>query len=279
MKNLTFIILAALSIVSFKMAAVTGYPFTVNTKGDGSQAILFIPGFASSGNVWEATINALPSNYKSYSFTMAGFAGVPAQANSSVKYWEAQIVQYIHDLNIEKPIIIGHSMGGAMAMAIASDYPDLVKKIIVVDALPCLPVMMNPNFRSVENINCDEMVKNMMSMPNKEFLDQQKNSVARLVADTSRYSTITNWGVNSDRETFAKIYCEISNIDLRSDINKIKCPSLVLLESYFKLMKPNIEEQYKNLKNVNLQYADKGLHFIIYDDQEWYLRQVLNFLQ
>lgn len=76
MKNLTFIILASLSIVSFKMAALTGYPFTVNTKGDGSQAILFIPGFASSGNVWEATMNALPANYKSYSFTMAGFAGV-----------------------------------------------------------------------------------------------------------------------------------------------------------------------------------------------------------
>ena len=34
--------------------------------------------------------------------------------------------------NIEKPILIGHSMGGGLALAIASDYPELIKKIIAV---------------------------------------------------------------------------------------------------------------------------------------------------
>ncbi len=58
----------------------------------------------------------------------------------------------------------------------------------------------------------------------------------------------------------------------------IKCPSLILLEAYFKNVKPAIEEQYKNLKNANVQYADKGLHFIMYDDKEWYFKQLNNFL-
>lgn len=39
-----------------------------------------------------------------------------------------------------------------------------------------------------------------------------------------------------------------------------------------------MEAQFKNLKDVNLQYASKGSHFIMYDDTEWYLSQLSNFI-
>lgn len=51
-----------------------------------------------------------------------------------------------------------------------------------------------------------------------------------------------------------------------------------LSESYFVSLKPSIEAQYKNLKNANFQYSTKGLHFIMYDDKEWYFNQLNNFL-
>lgn len=74
------------------------------------------------------------------------------------------------------------------------------------------------------------------------------------------------------------MYCDFSNTDLREKISNIKCPNLILLESYFAYMKPNIEAQYKNLPGSNLQYASKGLHFIMYDDTDWYLMQLDKFL-
>ena len=75
------------------------------------------------------------------------------------------------------------------------------------------------------------------------------------------------------------MFCDFSNTDLRDKIATIKCPSLILLEAYFVNMKPAIEAQYKNLKNANLQYANKGLHFIMYDDKDWYLAQLTNFIK
>jgi pimeloyl-ACP methyl ester carboxylesterase len=39
------------------------------------------------------------------------------------------IATYIKNNKIEKPVIIGHSMGGGLAMAIAADYPELVVKL------------------------------------------------------------------------------------------------------------------------------------------------------
>lgn len=74
------------------------------------------------------------------------------------------------------------------------------------------------------------------------------------------------------------MYCDFMNTDLREKIKKIECPTLVLLESNVKNIKDLIENQYKNLAKANFHYADKGLHFIMYDDKDWYFEQLANFL-
>jgi pimeloyl-ACP methyl ester carboxylesterase len=209
---------------------------------------------------------------------MAGFAEVKAQPNATFTNWETSIVNYIKENKIEKPILIGHSMGGGLALAIASDYPELIEKIIVVDALPCLAALMNPTFKAVEKTDCSAMINQMTSATNEQFYQMQKMSIPRLVADTSKQELVVGWSVKSDRRTFAEMYCDFSNTDLREKIKTIKCPSLILLEEYFKNVKPAIEEQYKNLKTANLQYSNKGLHFIMYDDKEWYFSQLNNFI-
>lgn len=265
---------------SFSNHKVSGntYPFKVEKSGQGNQSIIFIPGFASSGDVWNGTKSQFEKNYTCYTLTMAGFAGVPSQGDITFINWENSIANYIKDNKIEKAILVGHSMGGALALAIAADYPQLVKKIVVVDALPCLAAMSNPDFKSKENNDCSAMVKQITSMSDDQFYQMQKMTIPRLVADTSKQAMIVDWSVKSDRKTFAEMYCDFSNTDLREKIKNIQCPSLILLESYFANFKPTIREQYTNLKNANLQYADKGLHFIMYDDTDWYLAQLNNFI-
>jgi hypothetical protein len=68
------------------------------------------------------------------------------------------------------------------------------------------------------------------------------------------------------------------NTDLRVKIGTVNCPALILLEPDFKNVSAAVEDQYKNLKTADLQYAGKGLHFIMYDDREWYLAQLNKFI-
>jgi len=257
------------------------YPFEVQITGKGSQSIIFIPGFACSGKVWDETKVMYEKNYTCYTLTMAGFAEVPPQsqpAKSTFYSWEKSIAIYIQQNKIDKPIIIGHSMGGGLAMALAADYPDLISKIIVVDALPCLSALMNPSFEVKENNDCGAMVSQMTSVTNEQFYQMQKQSIPRLLADTSKQERVVEWSITSDRPTFAEMYCDYSNTDLRTKIAAITCPALILLESQFANLKPAINEQFKNLKTANLQYASKGLHFIMYDDKEWYDSQLNSFI-
>jgi len=280
MKKYILIIALLFSALCVNVFAQTkSYPFEVIKTGKGKQSIIFIPGFASSGEVWNETKAAFEKDFTCYTLTMAGFAGVKPQPNPSFENWKAGIANYIKDNKIDKPILVGHSMGGGLALAIASDYPDLIGKIVVVDALPCLAALSDPSFKSKENNDCSPMVTQMAAMNETQFYDMQKQTMPRLLQDSSKLEMVVDWSVKSDRKTFSEVYCDFFNIDLRERISAIKCPSLILLESYFINLKPAIEGQYEKLKTAKFQYADKGLHFIMYDDKDWYLAQLNNFIK
>lgn len=280
MKKITFllIILLFFAAVCNIFGQEKTYPFEVKKSGKGKQSLILIPGFASSGDVWNETTAKFEKDFTCYTLTMAGFAGAKPDADASFKDWEKGIATYIKNNKIEKPVIIGHSMGGGLAMAIAADYPELVGKIVIVDTLPCLAALSNPNFTSRENNDCSPIINKFTAMTDEQFLQMQAQSIPRLLADTSMQDTVIGWSMKSDRKTFAKMYCDFSNTDLRETLKNIQRPSLVLLESYFALMKPAIEAQYAHLKNATYQYSTKGLHFIMYDDKEWYFNQLNNFL-
>lgn len=279
MKKLTIAIILLLFLaLCYNVFGQTGnYPFDVKISGKGKQSLILIPGFACSGEVWTDTRGLLEKDYTCYTLTMAGFAGVAAQSNPSFSGWEKAVAAYIEKNKLVKPVIIGHSMGGGLAMAIAADYPELISKIIVVDALPCLAALMNPAFKTNEHNDCGPVVDKYSKIPDDQFYKIQKQSIPQLLADTSKQELVVSWSVKSDRKTFAEMYCDFSNTDLREKISGIRCPALILLESYFVNFTPAINEQFRNLKTANLQYSTKGLHFIMYDDKDWYQKQVLSF--
>lgn len=256
----------------------TAFPFEVHKTGNGKNAILFIPGFGCSGEVWNETLPLFTKNFTCYTFTMAGFAGTPAAGSPSFRQWEQGIARFIQDEQLEKPIIVGHSMGGAMAMALAADYPALIAQIVVVDALPCLPALMNPSFASVEKTDCTAIEQQILSVSQDQFYQMQKLSIQQMLADTARWEKVVNWTVKSDRQTFASMYCDFMNIDLRKTLTNIQCPALILLEPGFASVKTSIQDQYKELHNATMAYATKGLHFIMYDDTNWYNQQLQQFI-
>ena len=273
------LVAAIMALLSFSIQAQNVPSFSVRKSGNGKQAVILIPGYSCSGRVWNETLKNISAKNTCYVITFAGFAGQKPQANPEYKQWEDDLAAYIKKNKIEKPVIIGHSLGGVMAYMLAADYPELVSKFIIVDALPCLSAMFNPAFVSQEQNDCSGIVSKFKSMDDKGFLSMQKQSIPSLMSDTTMRDTVINWGLISDRNTLGLIYCQFINTDVRAKLANIKCPSLVLLESNFKNYNDAIQKQFAGLKNTSLKYADKGLHFIMYDDKDWYLAQVNEFLK
>ncbi|HUH25126.1 MAG TPA: hypothetical protein VLY87_00735 [Flavobacterium sp.] len=77
---------AILSIVVFLFSVLMyaqEYPFVFTKSGERNQVLIFIPGFASSGDVWDETVDVLNNDYTCYKLT---FAGVEPQEKASFEY-------------------------------------------------------------------------------------------------------------------------------------------------------------------------------------------------
>lgn len=248
--------------------------FQIDVKGSSEEHIILIPGFSCSGDVWQATVDQLKDNYTCHILTMAGFAGAPANEASDWNYWTNEIADYINVQKMEKATVVGHSLGGMMALELASSYPELIKEILIVDALPCLTALNNPAFESDENVDCSASINMMVNQSEAQFETMQKSSVGYMCTNASKHEEIVSWALQSDRATLGKLFCELSNLDLRNQLDQIKCPATILLEAPFKALEPVIAKQYEKLDNVQLAFAPQGLHFVMYDAPEWYKEQV-----
>ena len=125
----------------------------VTVHGTGPDVVL-IPGLSSSPEVWNSTMEALPG-YRYHVVHVAGFAGRQAGANRSgevVAPVAEEIARYIREAGLERPAIVGHSLGGAWAMMIASRHPELASRIMVVDMMPFMAALFGGPTATPESV-------------------------------------------------------------------------------------------------------------------------------
>ncbi|MEP6926577.1 MAG: alpha/beta hydrolase [Ginsengibacter sp.] len=257
--------------------------FKVEIYGNG-QPVILIPGYACSGDVWKATVDNLKTKYQLHVLTLAGFAGVAAIDTPILKTVKNDLIQYVKDNHLNKPLLIGHSLGAFMSLWAASEEPSLFSKIICVDGVPFISAISNPSITS-EGIkknpvyNAEGAANNFKNMSAKQFEDNQYKAMLSMVSDTAHARLIAQWAVASDRKTLGYTFVEMSTTDLRKEIAKINIPVLVLGSTYGtkEMSQKILSEQYKLLSNKKILIASTK-HFIMYDDPLWFREQVKNFL-
>ncbi|APL93100.1 alpha/beta fold hydrolase [Sphingobium indicum] len=107
----------------------------VTVRGAGRDVVL-IAGLASGPGLWNGVVGALPG-YRWHLVHVRGFAGLPADANASgplVQPLADEIARYIAAAGLDRPAIVGHSMGGTLAMMLG--LKGLAGRLMVVDMLP-----------------------------------------------------------------------------------------------------------------------------------------------
>lgn len=258
--------------------------FRVEVSGKGKPVIL-IPGYSCSGDVWKETVAHLKDRYECHVITIAGYAGVPKIDTPVLKTVRNELIRYVQTKKINKPMLIGHSLGAFMSLWVSSEAPDLFGKIICVDGLPFISAMqdttanaevlkMNPQF------NAEAVAANFEQLPDSNYISNMTRSMLYQVNDTARAKQIATWSYQCNRRTLGYTIVEISTTDLRTAIAKIKQPVLVLGSLYGTEANSYsvLNHQYKNVPNKTIEVANSK-HFIMYDVPEWFYAKVDAFLQ
>ncbi|WP_192823122.1 alpha/beta fold hydrolase [Rufibacter sp. LB8] len=261
--------------------------FKVVKTGKGP-AMILIPGLNSAGEVWDETVKHYQKNFTCYVLTLPGFAGQPAvKTDHFLNSVRDEIITYVQENKLKKPVLVGHSLGGYLVLALNVKAPELFGKTVVVDGLPFIGAAQNPT-ATLESIKpmADQM-KKQMATPNPIAQKQQEASMGTMAKDSIHIKKIIEWGRKSDYATTGQAMYEMYTSDLRKDIVAIKSPVLVLGAWYGykdygvtrEMTTNTFKMQFANLPSADIKVADTAKHFIMYDEPIWMFAQMDAFLK
>lgn len=252
------------------------------------EPVLMIPGLNSGGDVWRETCQALQPQVQCHVVTLPGFAGQPAVAGDAfLEPMRDRLLAYIADRDLKHPAVIGHSLGGVLALQMAIAQPQAIGKLVIVDSLPYLAATRNPAATptSVAPIAA-QMRTGMLAMDSASYLAQTEASVANMAQAPARIDTLKGWSRSSDRHATADAMHDMMVTDLRDQLVALKSPTLVLGSwAAYKPMgateqstRAIFASQYAKLPGVDIRMSEAGYHFLMWDDATWLQNQIRSFL-
>jgi len=103
--------------------------------GQGSP-LLILHGFMGTLDNWHSLANQFGNTNLVYALDQRNHGKSAHSSRHTLALMVADVKLFIDTHQLQKVSIIGHSMGGKVAMQFALDYPNLVDKLIVVDIAP-----------------------------------------------------------------------------------------------------------------------------------------------
>ncbi len=247
--------------------------------GSGKPLIL-IAGLASDSQSWLPVIDGLSKHNRLIIFDNRGIGRSPLDNKGiTVQKMTDDCVELMEYLNLPSASILGHSMGGMIAMDLAIRYPDKVDKLILEATSPCI------SMRNKELFN--DWVTYLKSGMEKElwfrnmyywifspafFKDEEMlNQAVQMAVD---------YPYPQSAKSFENQVNAVSVFNYISEISKIQSPTLVMFGQE-DLLFSELETAvlFKDLSNSNTIIIPKAAHSIHIDNPEGFTKAVVDFLR
>jgi pimeloyl-ACP methyl ester carboxylesterase len=278
-------------IVVFSISSAIAEPvsdrITVTVRGQGPDVIL-IPGLASSSAVWDSTATRFEGRCRLHIFQVAGFAGSLPRANAQgpvVQPTVDAIDAYIRTNKLNKPKVIGHSIGGLMGMLLAVQHPEDVSSLMIVDSLPFFSVLFGANDTTAVAPQAAAMRDHIIAETQDAYAQGETQFMQIAVKSPAGRQRAIKWAVTSDKSVVARAMYEDMTTDLRPKLREIKVPVTVLYpwDALASIPQPASDalyrENYASLPNKTFARIDGSFHFIMLDQPELFAAQAEAFLK
>jgi pimeloyl-ACP methyl ester carboxylesterase len=201
---------------------------SVVASGKGSPVIL-IPGLSSPRAVWDGVVPTLARDHRVYVVQVNGFGGDAPGANLGPGILDG-VVADLHALIAKERIagtaVIGHSMGGLVALMLAKAHPADAGKLMIVDSLPFIGTLFAPT-ATVAMV--EPQAKAMRDMQAASYGKPASDAVAtatanRLALKPGSRAQVAAWFTAADPRVSAQAMYEDMTTDLRPAMNGIATP-------------------------------------------------------
>lgn len=204
---------------------------SVVTLGEAGSPVILIPGLASPRAVWDGVAPELAKSHRVYLVQVNGFGGDAAGDNDKPGLLDAitaDLAGYIAAHKIERPAIVGHSMGGMLAMMLATRHPESVGRVMVVDALPFFSLIFGPT-ATVEGARpfAEQARARTLATPPAAPVTTDPGGIWSNRVDGR--IRVANWAAKADPRVSGQAIYEMMTTDWRPELAKLRARPFTIL--------------------------------------------------
>ncbi|HEX8239147.1 MAG TPA: alpha/beta hydrolase [Allosphingosinicella sp.] len=261
--------------------------FSVVVEGKGPD-VLLIPGLSTPREVWDGARTALAGRYRLHLVQLNGFGGSPAGANADGEILApaaAELERYIEANRLDRPAIVGHSLGGLLGLLLAERAPDKVGRLMAVDSLPFAGALAGPAATAESLKPQAAAMRDMMAAPATP--EQRSAAAARIAAALARTPAardrVASWVAAADPKVAAEMTYEGFTTDARPRLAALHVPVTVLYawnegtlpEAQARAL---FEGAWAPAPRVRFQPVADSFHFVMLDQPDRFADLLREFL-
>lgn len=224
-------------------------------QGSGPLTLVFLHYFGGSAREWQGVMNQLSDAYRCIAVDLRGHGDSDAPSTGyAVDDMADDVADLLHTRGVEKFVLVGHSMSGKVALALASRQPVGLQSLLLVSPSPPVPEPIPTNERQKlltgygQRSAAEQMLKNTTAIPVSEAVREQ------IIADDLRTakSAWNAWLLQGSKE------------DISARMFSINIPVRIIVGSEDRALPPNVQMEMTlpYLTDVTLAIIEGAGHLL-----------------
>ena len=235
-----------------------------NNFGEHEQSLIFIHGSGGDHSTWSHQYAALHKNYNLVAVDLPGHGISEGNGESDIGSYCLWVKKLLDILSLKNIILIGHSLGAAISLQFALNYPQMIQGIVTVGGGIKMPV--NPTifeFLKTNPVESIELIcKFSVAKENREkFMEPLMKSLAQARIDV----------LQGDLSACDKF-------DVSPEISRISLKALVICGAEDKMTPPEFSRQIsESISGAKLCLVEEAGHMVMMERPKEFNEALNNF--
>lgn len=245
--------------------------------------VLLLHGWLNSWAVWRPTIQLLSREFRLYALDFLGFGDSGDQAaNFSVTNFVTMVREFMDRMGIQRAPLVGHSMGGTVALSTALRYPEHVVKVVVVGS-PIVGESLSPLLKLAANRNWIGLGENRPFLYNafqtgfrpilrvySHLLARDGNALGKMLTEDMSKLAVA---------PFFESVTTLRHTDLRPLLPELRMPVMGIYGKRDLIVSPKQHQVLKaSLPSSQIKWFENSGHFPMLDESERFHTTLRDFL-
>ncbi|MBC7879916.1 MAG: alpha/beta hydrolase [Anaerolineae bacterium] len=202
--------------------------------GAGESTLIFLHYFGGSSRTWLEVIEHLKDNSRCIAPDLRGFGeSQPTAGQYAMADYADDLEGMIQALGLTRYILIGHSMGGKIALAFAVRQPTGLQSLVLIAPSPPTPEPMSETERS----------RLLSTHGERTSAEETAHKIAVRPLSSSQFNQVIDDNLRSSEAAWRAWLKHGSREDLSSSVAKINVPTLVIIGGADPVLSPHLIEQ------------------------------------